>query len=215
MDAKNLLLVEGKDKYTVEHLLSIHNLINFCQIQETGGVTRFLKFKALASLLRGNSEADKIGIIIDADFEPALLRWGTLQKHLKRLGYQFSDTKPNPKGTVVTQNTALDLPTHVGIWVMPDNQNSGKLEDFLCKLIPDENSNEIWKLARSCVEEASKLQSSKKFSEKDKVKAEVHTYLAWQQSPGQPFGTAIKARAFDATAPVAIDLIEWLKTLFN
>jgi hypothetical protein len=178
MATTSLLLVEGKDKYAIENLLAYHNLQNLCELEEVGGVTNFLKFRALDFLLKAKKGSDKVGIILDADDKPADIRWGTLQTHLSRLNYQFPETKPSQKGTIVTQNTAVDLPSKVGIWVMPDNVSSGKLEDFLCKLIPNENNNQIWQLAKNCVEEASKLQIPKKFIAKDKVKAEVHTFLA-------------------------------------
>ena len=48
----------------------------------------------------------------------------------------------------------------------------------------------------------------------DEPKAVIHTWLAWQEEPGRPFGTAIKARFLDPSVPEVDVLTAWLKRLF-
>ncbi len=42
----------------------------------------------------------------------------------------------------------------------------------------------------------------------------MRTWLAWQEEPGKPFGTAITARYLDADAPPAKALVDWMRRLF-
>ena len=42
----------------------------------------------------------------------------------------------------------------------------------------------------------------------------MHTWLAWQENPGRPYGTAITARFLDAEAPQADVLVAWINYLF-
>jgi hypothetical protein len=52
------------------------------------------------------------------------------------------------------------------------------------------------------------------FSEPSTPKAQIHTWLAWQEEPGQPFGIAVTARYLDADAPHAQKLVDWVRRLF-
>ncbi len=47
-----------------------------------------------------------------------------------------------------------------------------------------------------------------------RIKAKIHTWLAWQKEPGKPLGQAITATYFDANAPHAQELIDWIRRLF-
>ena len=50
---------------------------------------------------------------------------------------------------------------------------------------------------------------------KDIVKGALHAWLAWQQDPGMPFGTAIKARILNAEGALADEFFEWLRAVFD
>ena len=45
-------------------------------------------------------------------------------------------------------------------------------------------------------------------------KALIHTWLAWQQVPGQPMGLAITAQALSHDTPLALAFVGWLRRLF-
>ena len=78
----------------------------------------------------------------------------------------------------------------VGVWLMPDNRRIGALEDFLQDLIDD--SDVLLPHARESTARAKA--KGARFPDKDSKKALVHTWLAWQEEPGRPYGVAIKAR---------------------
>jgi len=42
----------------------------------------------------------------------------------------------------------------------------------------------------------------------------MHTWLAWQEEPGKPLGTAITAKFLDANVAQVDVLVAWLKALF-
>ncbi len=42
----------------------------------------------------------------------------------------------------------------------------------------------------------------------------MHTWLAWQSEPGEPYGTAIRAGYLNASVPQVDGLAAWLERLF-
>ena len=42
----------------------------------------------------------------------------------------------------------------------------------------------------------------------------IHTWLAWQDDPGRPFGQAVTKRYFDSDGPHVQGLLDWLTRLF-
>ncbi|EDN70757.1 conserved hypothetical protein [Beggiatoa sp. PS] len=93
---------------------------------------------------------------------------------------------------------------------MPNNQETGMLEDFLMALAQP-NSLE-W--ARHCLEQA-QHKNLTTFKEVHQSKAIIHTYLAWQDEPGNPLGQAITAHALQPNTEIAYHFTDWLKQLFT
>jgi hypothetical protein len=93
---------------------------------------------------------------------------------------------------------------------MPNNVDPGKLETFLAALVPQEDA--VWPWAREATEGARSRGAG--FPEKDRIKAEVHAWLAWQEEPGKPFGTSVKAGYFRHDAPEALLWVAWFRRLF-
>ena len=99
----------------------------------------------------------------------------------------------------------------LGVWLMPDNQNPGKLEDFLALLVPPRDP--CWAWAGESTTQARQLGAG--FSEPDFIKAHIHTWLAWQAEPALPFGTAIRAATFAHDAEAARRFVAWMERLFT
>jgi len=115
-------------------------------------------------------------------------------------------TQPDKQGTIHPNVSKYPC---VGIWLMPNNQDTGMLEDFLKKLaLPDTLAT-----AQSCVKCAHRRKVTH-FKEVHLSKAEIYTYLAWQDEPGKPFGIAITAHTLQPDTEIASIFIEWLKRLF-
>ena len=92
---------------------------------------------------------------------------------------------------------------------MADNRNSGKLETLLLSMIPEDD--DLFEHATGCMESI----ANPRFGEKDREKALVHTWLAWQANPGRPYGTAITAGFLNHEVPEVDALVSWLRTLFS
>ncbi|MCB8952025.1 MAG: hypothetical protein H6650_08430 [Ardenticatenales bacterium] len=48
---------------------------------------------------------------------------------------------------------------------------------------------------------------------KQRSKAFIHTWLAWQKTPGLPMGRAITAKALSDDSPLVLDFVAWLNHL--
>ena len=97
--------------------------------------------------------------------------------------------EPSSSGTVIQE----DGKPIVGIWLMPDNQIPGMLENFLSFLVP--LNDPLWSFAEDVLEQV--IKQDCRFPEVHKIKARVHTWLAWQKEPGKPLGQAITKQYFD------------------
>ena len=151
------------------------------------------------------SGTQRIGIIVDAD-ENVTNRWTSLRNVLIQSSYANVPAAPDPQGTIVQQ---ANMPI-IGIWVMPNNVLPGALEDFVQMLVPDADT--LWERAVQCVQ--SIPVEYRLFSDSYEIKAKIHTWLAWQKTPGLPMGLAVTERSLNANAADALALIAWIRRLF-
>ncbi len=204
---KKTLLVEGKDDqhviYAIRDIYEIPK--NTFIIEELGGVENVLK-KADSTLIDGSSDIC-LGIVIDAD-EDIKARWQSVSSILEKAGYKDLPNSPDANGTIIRQEF---LPTF-GVWIMPDNKiESGYLETFLTYLVPENSKS--WEHAKNSVA-ALEEKPFIKTNVDHTTKAEIHTFLAWQEEPGKPFGTAITAKYLQADNPQCQSFANWLNRLF-
>ncbi len=174
--------------------------------------------QALLELFTGyffESGLEAIGIIVDADKEPA----GTWEKLISRLteqGYppESLPKKPAPGGSIIDAPPEPTLKPRVGIWIMPDNSSSGALEDFLSALVPADDK--LLGHAKTVLDGLPAIEpATEKLVKGDhRQKALMHTWLAWQKEPGKPYGQAIKARYLNAESEQGKVFGNWLKRTF-
>ena len=208
MAVENKLLVEGpNDLHVVSHLCLRKGVPEFGEIQSfKGGVSELLE--SFPVQVKG-SGLKALGALVDADSDIAS-RWQSLRDPLVQSGYADVPPEPDVSGTIV-EPPSQDLP-RVGIWLMPDNSESGILEDFLRLLIP-KNRSRLHNHVKNSIAKIPK--DIRLFPETRASKAEILTWLAWQEDPGLPMGTAIKASYFDPGVPEAEAFIAWLRRLFE
>jgi hypothetical protein len=201
----NVLLVEGRDDAAVLSSLWKRYSIPISSecIRPVEGIDRLLE--TLRVRLKA-SDLERIGIVVDAD-DDLHGRWRALHDILSKAGYTSLPEEPDPLGTVIEEEGRPS----VGIWIMPDNTLPGMLEHFIGFLIPD--GDMLWDRARLNVDDIPSEHC--RFSEPHRVKAHVHTWLAWQQDPGTPLGLAITKRYLDADAEHAQRLMNWIRRLFT
>lgn len=227
MAVTNVMLVEGPDDWNVfYHLIRQHysekqviairkgdlrprlepipDEVKYIQFDVVKSDSYF-KPKALSAKLKA-SDLERIGLVVDADSDLEV-RWLKLRDALAICGYRELPTVPAVGGMVIEQE---DYPT-VGVWIMPDNELPGKIEDFIAYLQPA--SDTLWTRAQEAVEQIPA--EERRFKTQSAIKAAIHTWLAWQEEPGTPMGQAITKHYLDATAPHALKLLAWLRRLFD
>ncbi len=203
-----ILLVEGTDdEHVLKHICGNRGIPHLDEVEKYGGIEKLLESLGVRlSLLNG--EGDVIGIVIDADTDISA-RWQSIRERITNIGYQNVPDQPDPDGTILDSPAGTYLP-RLGVWIMPNNQTSGILEDFLHSLVPQPNI--LFDHARDSV--AAIPEGERRFKQLDEPKAVIHTWLAWQKNPGLPFGKAITASFLDPNVREVDVLAAWLKRLF-
>lgn len=201
----NLLVVEGTtDAVVANHLADWHRMPDYYDDAQYDGIEPLLR--DLPVRVR-ESERRGVAVVVDADAD-ALARWASVRDRLTPLGYAVP-TEPVADGAVV-QSPGAGL-ARVGIWIMPDNESPGMLEDFLQQLIAP--ADPLLPLAQSAV--AAIPPDERRFPAPHRPKAEIYTWLAWQETPGSSFGPAIKRGLLDGTQPLAKSFVGWLQRAFD
>jgi hypothetical protein len=85
------------------------------------------------------------------------------------------------------------------------------LETLLLAIRKDDPA--IWNHVASAVTEAKAAGAP--FRDAHRDKAELHTWLAWQDPPGQALGTAAKAHHFDVRSASFAPFVAWFRRLFD
>jgi hypothetical protein len=206
MAGKKILLVEGKDdEHVLKHVCGNRDL-PLLEIIPHGSVDQLLD--GFPVRLKASEDGDIVGVVIDADTDLAA-RWQSLRGRLIGVEYENVPKDPAPDGTILDPPPGRLLP-RVGIWIMPDNRTKGILEDFLQFLVPERSL--LFKHVESSV--AAIPDGERRFSELAERKAIIHTWLAWQEEPGKPLGTAITAKYLDPDVVQVDVLVSWLNRLF-
>ena len=205
MAGQKILMVEGTDdEHVLKSICGKRGIPRFDEVRTHEGVEDLLE--AFYTQLRASTdEGDTVGMVIDADDDPDA-RWRAIRYRLIEVGYRNAPAQPDPEGTTLEPPSGSPLP-RAGVWMMPDNRTQGKLETFLQFLVPQQDA--LLTHATDVVETL----PTRRFSDNDKPKAVMHTWLAWQEEPGKPYGTAITARFLDHDVPHVDVLVEWLKRL--
>ena len=143
-----------------------------------------------------------VGIVLDADDCPAN-RWQSVKDRLRSAGVDPPDIPPQ-SGVIIDQ-----IP-RVGVWMMPDNQLPGELEDFIEKMIPP--IDPVWPLSQSYIDDIPC--ADRKFALGKTLRAKVYAWLATREDP-RPMGTAIRAKDLDVDVPIGAAFLAWLEQLFS
>ena len=209
---RSILRVEGRDdKFVIESLLRRHGVdpahveIKPSEAGEgTGGKDRLLRgMKTAVTTSTGRA----VGFVLDADADPEH-RWQAVRQRLDDVDLVLPEEIPD--GGFVGNTTAYQA--RVGVWLMPDNQRSGALEEFLMGLVANEDRR-LLLLARTATRGALWLGAA--FGKARRRKAVLHAWLAWQRRPGLPYGTAITARYIGHDSPAALRFVEWFQRVFD
>ncbi|GAB4375849.1 MAG: hypothetical protein Kow00121_22070 [Elainellaceae cyanobacterium] len=207
-----VLLVEGRqDRFVIPELIEA-NGVNWkidgkpvIYIQESGGYQKMIDPDVISTELQASGLA-ALGIMIDADDNP-LGRWQSIRTASLKSIPDIPETLPE-SGLIHTTSNGIKF----GIWLMPDNQMRGMLETFLTYIIPTGNEA-LWQFAQEVAQEAKSKGAG--FTNPHLDKANIYTWLAWQNPPGRQLHQAIMQRILNPNHPNAQKFVTWFKTLYG
>ncbi len=225
MNAANLppeLFVEGADDISVvSALLARHGV-------DTDRGRKILCIKSLKTVdkvLENMPEAIRkstdrpVGFVLDIDIDIAT-RWQQVCAKIREVGV----TPPSSCPGNGFFGQCPDYPHKFAVWLMPDcATDDSKTEHLISSLMRKDDP--LWPLACDSVSHAVQIIDEVNaenrngprygFRSVDRIKAEVHTWLAWQREPGARLGAAINDHILEHDSPQALAFLRWLKTLYN
>lgn len=195
-----VLLVEGQDdKHVVLHLCRRSGAMPPFRIEDKDGIDNLLA--SIGPEVKAPGRV-AVGILPDANDNPAA-RWNAL-KH--RLAEQHFNLPENP----VPNGTVIDGSPRIGVWLWPDNQEPGELENFVEAMVPQDDG--VWPLAQAYVDGIP--EPERRFPVGKTLKAKLYAWLATRQTPGR-MGSSIGTGELEVVGPLAERFAGWLRRLFE
>ena len=195
-----VLLVEGQDdKHVVGHLCRRSEAIPLFRIEDKDGIDNLLASIGPEIKAPGRMA---VGILPDANDNPGA-RWDALRH---RLAEEHFDLPENP----VPNGTVIDGSPRIGIWLWPDNQQPGELENFVEAMVP--RGDGVWPLAQAYVNGIP--EPERRFPAGKTLKAQLHAWLATRQTPGR-MGSSIGRGELEIDGLLARNFADWLRQLFE
>jgi hypothetical protein len=203
INRNNVLMVEGSnDLYVTKAICEKFNLPELFKVHEVMGFDNI----TIRLGLEIKNRWKNIGIVIDADTDLSK-RWNEILK-LFQNDWNFQiPLQPGNNGTIFNLNEKQ----RIGIWIMPNNELNGNLEDFIRTLVPAKDK--LISYAESVLESIENKKINK-YNKNNHTKALIHTWLAWQKDPGTPLGFAITKTYLTHNSNLSRKYIEWIKSLF-
>ena len=195
-----VLLVEGQDdKHVVRHLCNRSQPMPAFDIRDKGGIDNLLASIGPEVKAPGRMA---VGILPDANDDPEA-RWNALRHRLADQHFDLPE-RPGPNGTVI------DGSPRIGIWLWPDNQEPGELENFVEAMVPRRDG--VWPLAQAYVDGIP--EPERRFPLGKTLKAQLHAWLATRRTPGR-MGSSIGRGELEVDGPLAARFADWLRRLFE
>jgi len=206
-----MLLVEGADdRHALGHFLARHGLEHYFELSSDHRV-EIKSHDGVDDLLAGMATRIRfcdglpLGFVLDAD-ESLKRRWQAVRQRLSDAGVAAPNVPPGDGFVGVYPPYG----SNIGVWLMPDNRRDGMLEHFLTDLIDAEDPLIVY--AETAAKTARK--NGAKFKANHLAKAAARTWLAWQEEPGLPYGTAIKAKYFGMHSEAGASFVAWFRQVF-
>ncbi|MDE0005045.1 MAG: hypothetical protein OXQ29_20330 [Rhodospirillaceae bacterium] len=203
-----VLLVEGENDLHVfihlcgrlKHDEGLGSMPEFC-IEDKGGIDSLVA--SIANEIRA-PDRKAVGIVVDGDQNP-LDRWEAVADQLQDVGIAVPEA-PVPGGTCIPESRLLP---RIGIWLMPDNESPGELEDFVRTMLPDDDP--VWPSSDRYIDGI--REEHRKFRKKV-LRAKVHAWLATREQPGR-MGAAIKEGDLRVDGALTAAFGNWLRRVFG
>lgn len=212
---EKVLLVEGATEVRLIPFLMEANGVAWpddkanasVQIRDKDGFQNIVDRAVIEAEIRETSRRIT-GIILDAD-QTFAERWINIRNCCLPYFPELPD-ETIPDGLIVSNSDNQRL----GIWIMPDNQSHGMLEAFLLQLVPGGEADPLLIYARQSCQHA-KANLHAPYKDTHIRKAEIHTWLAWQDEPGRQLHQAVSEMILNPKSPTAEPFVRWFRELFE
>ena len=183
---RKLLLGEGKEEVIIFKELLKFMQLDDIQVEAYSGKDKLQSYLKTLRLTVGFSQLVSLGITRDADDskESALQSIRSALENSKILA---------PSGS----NNQIATNLKIEVFILPDNQSNGMLEDLFLQVIKDAEISCIENYFE-CMRQATEKQP------KNSSKAKIHAWLSSQAIPDKRLGEAVKAGYWD-----------WINSAFN
>jgi len=164
----------------------------------------------LNELLDEVAPTQRLAIIVDADHENEQgLGYQKTIEQVRKIAadYDFTLVENQANGLYFKHSDGL---AEFGLWVMPNNQIDGMLEDFIKTCVTPEEQL----LFNHAAQVVQAVPEPKKFKPHHYSKAEVATWLAWQKPPGHGLYYAVCDNLLDTNHVLFQEMQQWLKKIF-
>jgi hypothetical protein len=207
------MIVEGYDDlYSIASLMGAH--IEWptdkkkapVYINLGNGAEEILKEGTLSTFLK-SSVIKCFGVLLDADAVP-VNRYNGVRARCIPFFPLMPLTLP-PSGLIVDN---LEEKKRLGVWIMPNNVSEGSLETFLRYLVPNPQEP-VWTHAVESVETAKTIGCACK--ESHTAKANLYTWLSWQDPPGQSPGQCLTKKILEPQSASATPFVAWFRGLYT
>jgi hypothetical protein len=201
---KNKLLVEGND--------DLHIIYNICDKKKIEKNFEIVDCKGIVNLLNQilvrlkESDLKTLGIIVDADTNLHSI-WDKISDVLTK--HQYNPPTEFPEHGLIINS---DESPKIGVWIMPNNNLNGKIEDFITYLIPADDA--LLPVAETILQQIEK-DGKTLYKRADLSKARISTWLAWQKDPGVPMGRAIAYNYLNTNDENCNKFTKWLCDLYK
>lgn len=163
-----------------------------------------LNAKYLSTLIK-TPGLKRLGVMLDADTKPRS-RYESLRSMCSTYFPDLPEEMPET-GLIVDHEGI-----RFGAWIMPDNKSDGDLETFLRCLVPA-SGEATWKYAEESVARARLIGAP--YKNAHVTKANLYTWLAWQDEPGQSPGRSLTQRILDPAGKRGATFIKWFSDLYG
>jgi len=198
------LLVEGNDdQHVIWALCEKFTVTENFDVIDCEGITKL--YEQLPVRFK-QAQVNTIGLIIDADSE-IKDRWKSISALLSLQGFTIPQEIPI-EGLILKNNSDFKI----GVWIMPNNNENGMLEDFISFLVPKEDK--ILPIVNDTLTNIEN-QGLNQYALIHKSKATIHTWLSLQSDPGTPMGLGITKRYLTTDEETCLKLVNWLKELYS
>jgi hypothetical protein len=199
-----MILVEGdNDRYFLYNLCQRVDFQPTFKVEKEDSIQKTIY--RFATELKGNRQ-QPLGLIVDADFDAENRKLELIEEI--RNYYPITLEDFTEEGLIVKPANEEKF----GIWIWPDNNENGILEDLYLMLVQDNDL--LLNEAKRVVDNLPNIEPIR-FKPQHKSKAIVHSWLAWQDNPGSPIGASIQRSVIDLNRPVIHKFKTWLQNLYS